>query len=401
VRTSVVDRHGAGFVNMRVRVTTLPEPPAALLAELTASAVAVAGMAPAILDRRAVRQTLRRRIEATTAGSVEEYVVLYRESTEERSSFLEGILNNETCFFRDTPVFEAMRQWCAIWFAANNRTMRILSAPCSTGEEPYSITAMLCDAGFPLERFTVDAIDLSSAALEIAKQAEYTGLALRNVPNPEEATYFERGDRGWRVRDALRRQVHFRQGNLLDDGLLEAGAYDLICSRNLLIYQTLDARKRVAAVLARALHPQGRMVLGAADWGRDLDSLFELEAPIHSFSLRLRTQPAAAMKTPEAPKSADLSYADAYTSRTARHITTSDDLARVTEIYRRALEAFASSNEREAERMCRQALYLDNDHLPSLELLTKVRRPNLTHRMQHALRARLRRHRAATQEGAA
>ncbi|MEO6923550.1 MAG: CheR family methyltransferase, partial [Bryocella sp.] len=389
------------------QITAFAEPPAALLNELTASAAATAGMAPAILDRRSVRQTLRRRIEASRVHNAEEYVTLYRRSEEERGAFLEGILNNETCFFRDAAVFEEMRRWCVEWFALGARSLRVLSAPCSTGEEPYSIAAMLLDAGVELERFTIDAIDLSGQALELAQQAEYTGMALRNVPEPDQAAYFERGERGWRVKQELRDKVRFSQANLLEESALAEAKYDLVCSRNLLIYQTPEARKRVAQALARTLAPRGRLVLGAADWGRDLEELFELEKPVASFALRLRKPRDVAhevMRSPsptnEAVATTNEAVATTTVRRLPRSVASGDELAHLSAIYRRALEAFASGNDREAERLCRQALYLDNNHLPSLELLAKIRRPNLTERMEHALRVRLGRHRAAAQAGA-
>jgi chemotaxis protein methyltransferase WspC len=384
-------------MTLTLKTTTLAEPPAALLNELASTAASTAGMTPAMLDRRTLRQTLRRRMEATHHKTPESYAAHYRNSAGEQAAFLEGILNNETSFFRDATVFAEMSRWCINWFAYHQRPMRILSAPCSTGEEPYSIAAMLEQSGIPLDRYTIEALDLSATAIAHAQTGLYAGMALRNLPNPEQSTFLERAPRGWQVKPHLRAHIEFRQANLLAPDTLPHRAYDLICSRNLLIYQTPEARKQVAETLAAALKPNGRLILGAADWGRDLDALFQLEIPVNSFALSLRqtTPPQPSIATP--PTTPQPS-----TERPTkkRPITTlSDDLAHITTLYRNALTAFLATNEREAERLCRQALYLDNNHLPSLELLAKIKRPNITTRMQQALKARLKRHRIAT-EGA-
>ena len=396
------------------------EPTPALLAELATITAGIAGMQASMLDRRNLRQTLKQRAEATGLDP-EAYVELCKQSPEEQSSFLEGVLNGETSFFRDATVFAELSRWCLNWFARNNGTLRILSAPCSTGEEPYSIAAMLEQSGIRLERFTLEAIDLSSLAIERARIAVYNGLSLRNLPEPEQSGFLERVPKGWRVKQHLRDHVAFRQANLLTPDTLEPKAYDLICSRNLLIYQSNEARTQMAASLAQALAPGGRLVIGAADWGRDLDAFFRLEEPVNSFALRLRD--AAASTTPKlgAPGpdsrprvgkgatsdnlhsiSAPKPSAPAPTTAKARRILDlSNQLAHVTALYRNALEAYLRAEEREAERLCRQTLYLETDHLPSLELLAKINRPQASNRMQLALHARLKRHRTAAAEGGA
>jgi len=384
------------------------EPAPALLAELAATAAAIAGMQPSMLDRRNLRQTFKRRIEATGLNP-ESYADRYRQSPEEQSTFLEGVLNGETSFFRDATVFAELSRWCLAWFAHNNGTLRILSAPCSTGEEPYSIAAMLEQSGIPLDRFTLEAIDLSSLAIEQARTAIYNGLSLRNLPQPAQSSFLERVPKGWRVKPHLRSHVTFRQANLLDPQTLEPEAYNLICSRNLLIYQSPEARTQMAASLAQALAPGGRLVIGAADWGRDLDAFFRLEEPVNSFALRLRdadlpsnshtkttTLPATAPK----PSRSRAELTNRTTKSRGNH-DPSDQLADVTALYRHALEAYLRSEEREAERLCRQTLYLETDHLPSLELLAKIHRPQASNRMQLALHARLKRHRAAAPQGGA
>ena len=372
------------------------------LDELAATAAATAGMQPSMLDRRNLRQTLKHRMAATKLHDAAAYLTLYRDSPEEQSTFLEGILNGETSFFRDATVFTELSRWCLAWFAQNPQPMRILSAPCSTGEEPYSIAALLEQAGVPLDRFTLEALDLSSLALDRAKAAVYTGLSLRNLPQPEQSGFLEKAPHGWRVKKHLRNHIHYRQANLLDADALAPQSYDLICSRNLLIYQTTEARNQIAETLANALAPSGRLILGAADWGRDLDKLFRLEEPVNSFALRLRERRARVrVQTPVASsqqtKTSATNLEPSIQPPTSNPLNPllSEQLADITDVYRNAYEAYCRGQEREAERLCRQTLYLDNDYLPSLELLAKIHRPQASPRMKLALHARLKRHRTA------
>jgi len=376
---------------------TAPQTDTLHLDELATTAAATAGMQPSMLDRRNLRQTLKHRMAATKLHDPATYLNLYRASPEEQSIFLEGILNGETSFFRDATVFTELSRWCLAWFAKYSEPMRILSAPCSTGEEPYSIAALLEQSGIPLERFTLEALDLSSIALNRARTAVYTGLSLRNLPQPEQSNFLDPAPQGWRVKKHLRNHIQFRQANLLDPNTLDPKSYDLICSRNLLIYQTTEARLQIAETLASALAPSGRLILGAADWGRDLDKLFRLEEPVNSFALRLRERrakirvqtPGPTVQPTKAPTLRTLS------PRPWALTPASEQLADITDVYRDAWEAYCRGEEREAERLCRQTLYLETDHLPSLELLAKIHRPQASPRMKLALHARLKRHRTA------
>ena len=384
-----------------------------VLSQLAAGVTSVAGIQPSMLDQRSLRQTLTRRMSARELRHVESYLDLHGSDPAEQAQFLEGVLNGETSFFRDAGVFAEMAQWCKSWFASHTGPMRILSAPCSTGEEPYSIAAMLQREGVALESFTLEAMDLSSAAIAHAKAGVYTGLSLRNVLRPAQEEFLEKHENGWRVKEGLREHVQFSQGNLLEQELPTQG-YDLICSRNLMLYQSPAARRRVARSLAQALAPDGRVIVGAADWGLDLNEYFCLEEPIHSFALRLRTAGDAPL-VQSMPRSRPAAGPTSKASRRVERATApmapmaamaatesvGRQLADVNELYRNALESYLRGQEPAAEALCRKALYLEPDHIPALELMTRIRRPQASPRIQKALHARLKRHRDAVAEGAA
>jgi chemotaxis protein methyltransferase WspC len=389
------------------------DPPPDILTTLANAAAAIAGMHPSMIEERSLRQTLLLRMKANDIGAPDAYLGFFHTSLEEQTLFLEGVLIGETCFFRDATVFAEMSRWCVAWFAEHQRPLRILSAPCSTGEEPYSIAATLQQAGFEPEQFSIDALDISSFAIEHARTALYRGFSLRNIPQPEQASFLDHVSHGWKVKQQLRERVHFRQANLMDAETLKDREYDLICSRNLLLYQSSEARRHLSKSLSGTLAANGRLVIGAADWGRDLDEFFLLEKPVHSFALRQRqpgkivpkreahtrkpsigVPPRAATKTKESRVVTALRMDAAAMAE----ITL---LANVTELYRQAIQAYLGGNEHESERLCRQTLYLETDHMPSLELLTKIKRPHASNRMKLALHARLQRHRDAAVAGVA
>ena len=366
-----------------------------------------------MIEERSLRQTLLLRTKANDISSPDAYLDFFHASPEEQTLFLEGVLIGETCFFRDATVFTEMSHWCVAWFAEHQRPLRILSAPCSTGEEPYSIAATLQQAGFEPEQFSIDAFDISSFAIEHARISLYRGFSLRNIPQPEQASFLHHVGHGWKVKQQLRDRVHFRQANLMDVETLKDREYDLICSRNLLLYQSSEARRNLAKSLSSALAADGRLIIGAADWGRDLDEFFLLEKPVHSFALRQRKPNEFVPKREAHPRKPSIGVRSKAAAGTKEsNIVTSPRtdaaaiseitlLVNVTELYRKAIQAYMGGNERESERLCRQTLYLETDHMPSLELLTKIKRPHASNRMTLALHARLQRHRDAAVEGVA
>lgn len=350
---------------------------------LAQEALAGAGLSAHLVPAHGMRRALERRMKALGFAEVREYEALYAADASEREAYLEGLLIGETSFFRDGAVFAEMLRWCVRWFAENAGTMKILCAPCSTGEEPYSIAAMLLDAGVAAQRFAVEGLDLSATAIAQARTAEYAGLALRNLADPGECWFLERGSNGWRVVEKVRRCVRFRQANLLEAHVLGDARYDLICCRNLMIYQTAAAREHVAGALAAALVPGGRVVLGSADWCRELTAHFALEIPMQSFALRLRERLAAvAEETVMAPAALEPKVAEVVVEQRATELS---------ELYRAALEAYGGGEERRAESLCRQALYVDAEHVASLELLSRLARPHVPQRHRLALQARLER----------
>jgi chemotaxis protein methyltransferase CheR len=184
---------------------------------------------------------------------------------------VEAMATNETLFFRDPPVFEALRRQVLPELIAarrGERQLTVWSAACSTGQEPYSL-AMLLDAelGAALRGWQVNVVatDLSAESLERARNGVYSQLEVdRGLPVGYRARYFRREGSGWRLDDALRRTVELRQLNLKHDWQLGAPP-DLVLLRNVLYYFAPADKKAILARVRRAMRPRGVLLVGSTE----------------------------------------------------------------------------------------------------------------------------------------
>ncbi|MGD0955519.1 MAG: protein-glutamate O-methyltransferase CheR [Candidatus Acidiferrales bacterium] len=195
---------------------------------------------------------------------------LVRGSSIEYEALLERLLTQETSFFRYPAVFEALEktilpelQERKFW--ENPRTLRIWSAGCSTGEEPYSIAISLCEALKFAEAWETEilATDISRRALRHAERGAYSKRSLQDVPPAQVETYFTATKHGFQVRPRIRRMISFAQMNLVES--VYVGKLDCIFCMNVLMY---FSDKRRLAILRRfydALEPGGYFLLGHAE----------------------------------------------------------------------------------------------------------------------------------------
>jgi chemotaxis protein methyltransferase WspC len=175
---------------------------------------------------------------------------------------------SETWFFRGGGLFaELARLVAAALPELGGRPFRVLSLPCSSGEEPYSLAIALLEAGLPPERWTIDGIDLSPRLIEAARRGEYREFSFRQTDPALRERYFRAAGDRWELSARVRERVRFRVGNLLDPTLADevAGPYDLVLCRNLLIYLTPAARRLALAALERLLAPGGLLGVGHAE----------------------------------------------------------------------------------------------------------------------------------------
>ncbi|MEN2468543.1 CheR family methyltransferase [Burkholderia sp. GS2Y] len=203
-----------------------------------------------------------------TQEALDAYWQQLNASADERRALIELFVVPETWFFRDREAFATLARLAAERFAAMpGRVIRVLSAPCSTGEEPYSAAMALLDAGLEPSSFAIDAIDLSARAIEQARLGCYGRNAFRGTATEFRARYFTPANDGWLLDERVRACVQFRHANLVDPGADTGIRYDFVFCRNVLIYFDRDAQDRVIRSLDGLLVDDGMLFVGPAETG--------------------------------------------------------------------------------------------------------------------------------------
>jgi chemotaxis protein methyltransferase CheR len=202
-------------------------------------------------------------------GEISASVLLERLQCEDArawSALAATVTVGETYFFRDPAHYELLRT--LLGRAAPGRPLRLWSAACASGAEPYSMAAIACEvfgAQAP-RRVEILATDINPRALEQARAGLYRAWFLRDMDQATRARWFTPENGDWRVRPVLAGMVRFEQRNLLDlDGAGWPGDMDVIFCRNVLLYFSQPALERASQGLARALRPEGWLIVGPAD----------------------------------------------------------------------------------------------------------------------------------------
>jgi chemotaxis protein methyltransferase WspC len=215
-----------------------------------------------------VQRTVRLRMKALGLKKVEDYHRILESSPTEWTELVESVIITETWFFRDGEPFQAMVRLVREEWLPTHPTgkLHLLSIPCSTGEEPYSLVMALQDASIPPDRFEVDAVDISSRVIGRARLGLYGRNSFRGKNLAFRARYFQNTPEGFALSPAVRDSVHFFQGNLLNDEFLPGNtAYDFIFCRNLLIYFDRPTQQRALSRIDRWLGPAGILFVGPAE----------------------------------------------------------------------------------------------------------------------------------------
>jgi chemotaxis protein methyltransferase WspC len=223
------------------------------------------GLEPAAVGVEVLARATRQRMEAVGVRDEEAYAE-WLASPRELDALLELVVVRETSFFRDDKPFAALGQWVARqWMPSHaGTTLRVLCAPCSTGEEPYSAVMALLDAGLAPSRIQVDAVDISAHALAVAQRGEYGPYSLRGKSLPP--AYVTPAPSGLAVAEVVRGRVSFERGNMVDPGFLAGrGPYHVAFCRNLLIYLDDPARRVVVGHLDRLVAADGVLFVGSAE----------------------------------------------------------------------------------------------------------------------------------------
>jgi chemotaxis protein methyltransferase WspC len=225
------------------------------------------GLDSATIGDAAISRAVRTRQAVCQLLDLEAYYACLCNSPAELQELVDTVIVPETWFFRDRGALDAMVRLIREE-TRGDQPLRLISLPCSTGEEPYSISMALLDGGIAPERIRIEAVDVSSRSIALAQRAIYGRNAFRGTDLGFRDRHFEPVAGGYRPSEAVRRPVHFAQGNLLDLATLPAaGSLHIVFCRNVLIY--FDRRTQDAAlqVLHELLAPGGFLFLGPSETG--------------------------------------------------------------------------------------------------------------------------------------
>ena len=228
-------------------------------------------------DKKAlVTSRLGKRLRHLKLADYGEYCELLRSpaGNEELRFLIDRISTNHTHFFRETKHFDFIKSVIIPeWNKASRRTepFRIWSAACSTGEEPYTLAIHLAENFAPADshRWSIEASDISTRVLDIAKQAVYESDRLTNVSQELLRRHFQRGTKKWeghfRIKDDLRQRIQFHHLNLLDGTYPFSFQFDLILCRNVMIYFDRPTQETLVSQLAAKLLPGCHLLVGHSE----------------------------------------------------------------------------------------------------------------------------------------
>lgn len=228
------------------------------------------GLNAASIGSSAIERAVQQRMRVLALLRPDDYLLRIRSSSFEVQQLINEVIIPETWFFRDRQPFIALANYAIkkLKDSSRNGPLRILSAPSSTGEEPYSIIMALLDAGLKANDFQIEAIDISEPNLQRAQLGQYRENSFRGEDLHFRDKYFLRNDQGYLLQPQVRRLVEFQHANLLAADFSTGRAlYDIVFCRNLLIYFDRATQAHALQVLERLLRPDGILFLGHAEAG--------------------------------------------------------------------------------------------------------------------------------------
>jgi chemotaxis protein methyltransferase CheR len=225
-----------------------------------------------------VETRLRHLVIELECRSYREFYDLARHcSPELRDKIIDNITTNETSWFRDPVFFDTLRNAILPDLIENaildgRRRLKVWSAACSTGQEPYSLSILLHEMerrnelqGMRADSFEIWATDICQSALTLARNARYDPISMRRgLEEVLRERYFDKDGRVSLLRDEIKKPVRFERFNLLES-MGRLGRFDLVLMRNVLIYFSAESKQRVLKAVAGILRPQAVFAVGSTE----------------------------------------------------------------------------------------------------------------------------------------
>lgn len=195
-------------------------------------------------------------------NSVEEYIDLLKSSAAQKQKFLDFITINVTEFYRNPEIFEDLKAHLKNELMKNNKSLKIWSAACSVGAEPYSI-AMMLDELDPHGRHKIIATDIDSTILNKAKEGIYSAAEIKNVSETNLNKYFTKSGDKYIINNNIKSMVTYKKHDLILENYERD--FDLVVCRNVVIYFNSDVKDKIYQKFSDSIKPGGLLFVGATE----------------------------------------------------------------------------------------------------------------------------------------
>lgn len=218
-----------------------------------------------------IENRLSRIIQEKKLPSFEDYLKLIKFSSNgnELTRLFDAVTTNETYFFREPQQLTVFTEGLLSKVLEQKKgvkKLKIWSAACSTGEEPYTLSIMLMEKRLLPDKFEIYASDLSEGVLASAKKAVYNSYSVRNIPEPYLKKYFSNSGQSYALNDSVKNTVKFNKVNLIDNkNMASLRGMDFIFCRNVLIYFDTKSKQKVVSNLYDSLNPGGYLFIGQSE----------------------------------------------------------------------------------------------------------------------------------------
>jgi len=215
-----------------------------------------------------IENRLLRILQEKNLNNFEEYLKLikFNSNGNELTRLFDAVTTNETYFFRESQQLTTLVDEVIPGILNNKKCLKVWSAACSTGEEPYTISMMLMEKRIAASSFEIHASDISEGVLESAKRAVYNSYSVRNIPEIYINKYFAPDSQNFNLNSNVKSTVKFRKLNLIEDKNFKSiRNIDIIFCRNVLIYFDTKAKQKVVSNLYDCLNPGGYLIIGSSE----------------------------------------------------------------------------------------------------------------------------------------
>ncbi len=236
-----------------------------------------------------IKHAVASRMAENKCLNVDDYFVFLTSSEAEQDAFIAKVMVSETWFFRDEVPYHFLSSVVKQWVNVESSPCHILSIPCSSGEEPYSIAIALSELGMDKKKYVIDAIDINREIIEKARNGVYRPHSFRGKDKKFMGLYFKKKEEKYHLTHTVKSRVNFAIGNVLDlDNICAGRFYDIIFCRNLLIYYDQKTQFQVLKKIHHRLRKKGILFTGHAEANSTLNKYFTGVGPLGAFAFTKR-----------------------------------------------------------------------------------------------------------------